>query len=65
MTMWTSDVRQRAESVYAASQARAGGLGHQGSGVQGLELWGPVILSPIVIMSFPDQCVTDICIQYI
>ena len=65
MTMWTSDVRQRAESVYAASQARAGGLGHQGSGVQGLELGGPVILSPIVIMSFPDQCVTDICIQYI
>ena len=24
-----------------------------------------VILSPIIIMSFPDQCVTDICIQNI
>ena len=63
--MWTSDVRQSAESVYAASQARAGGLGHQGSGVQGLELGGQVILSSLVIMSFAEQAVSDILIQYI
>ena len=50
MTMWTSDVRQRAESVYAAGAARADGLG-LGSGVLELALWGPS-LSPIVIMPY-------------
>ena len=40
MTMWTSDARQRAESVYAAGAARADGLG-QGSGALELGLWGP------------------------
>ena len=40
MTMWTSDARQRAESVYAAGAARADGLG-LGSGALELGLWGP------------------------